>query len=298
MRFIGLSTNPSPQVCGFVVPRRPRCAHACSIYLISLTWNDNSADEQGFVLRTRVTDGDWDEHELPVDAVSYSTRGPSETHITYAVCAYNALGRSWWSNEVSVDTRRVSNGPGCALILDPGRGEARDPHATDPGTTDDGAANAACVWLCSTEAPTVLDRTHSFGSLQRETLRSTSDNLTVSVLGSHTTRRGLAHYDLELAVFPGDAPVGTTGVACLMLHDPATGNLPTVLERIGYGNRPAVHPLPQGAAMPIRAGQLVPVIATVDIDHGTWSVTAFNFDITRDTPLDAIVTVPMIYVGR
>jgi hypothetical protein len=73
---------------------------------VSLFWTDNASDEQGFVIERRVLGGTFENlASVAPDSVAYNdfSVGPNQTY-TYRVYAYNAAGRSAYSNEAIVTT--------------------------------------------------------------------------------------------------------------------------------------------------------------------------------------------------
>jgi titin len=74
---------------------------------LTLTWADNSTDEDGFRIERKVGAGAWTTlTTLPVNSVTYDDVGPfaKDTTYTYRVLAFNEWGESGWSNEAAVYT--------------------------------------------------------------------------------------------------------------------------------------------------------------------------------------------------
>jgi peptidyl-Asp metalloendopeptidase len=73
---------------------------------VTLTWNDNAADETGYVIQRSVSGGSWtDRASLPMNATEYTDTGLSgSTGYSYRVRAYNSAGVSTYSNIASVTT--------------------------------------------------------------------------------------------------------------------------------------------------------------------------------------------------
>jgi hypothetical protein len=79
----------------------------------ALAWNDNAADETGYVVQRSVNGGAWsDRATLPGNSFSYTDTGlAGSTSYGYRVRAYNGAGSSAYSNVVSVTTPAVPPPP-------------------------------------------------------------------------------------------------------------------------------------------------------------------------------------------
>jgi len=73
---------------------------------VTLTWNDNAADENGYVIQRSVNGGSYaDRASLPANTTQYTDAGLSgDTAYSYRVRAYNSAGSSGYSNAASVRT--------------------------------------------------------------------------------------------------------------------------------------------------------------------------------------------------
>jgi uncharacterized protein len=86
---------------------------AISSSQVELTWEDNSDDENGFIIERKRSDGSY----LQIATVgkndtNYTNTGlSSDTKYSYRVRAYNSTGNSAYSNEVSITTGYVPDPP-------------------------------------------------------------------------------------------------------------------------------------------------------------------------------------------
>ena len=86
---------------------------AISSSKVELTWEDNSDDENGFIIERKKSDGSY----LQIATVgkndtNYTNTGlSSDTKYSYRVRAYNSTGNSAYSNEVSITTGYVPAPP-------------------------------------------------------------------------------------------------------------------------------------------------------------------------------------------
>lgn len=92
----------------------------------ALTWNDNAADETGYVVQRSVNGGTWsDRATLPNNSFAHTDTGlAASTTYSYRVRAYNSAGSSAYSNVVTVTTPAAPPPP-----ADP------SPATVAPGTT-------------------------------------------------------------------------------------------------------------------------------------------------------------------
>ena len=82
---------------------------------VNLTWEDNSTDEDGFVVERALASDPTAFAEVArvgVDVVTYKDAGlPQGTTFLYRVKAYNQAGDSAYSNTVSATTGTGTNAP-------------------------------------------------------------------------------------------------------------------------------------------------------------------------------------------
>ncbi len=78
---------------------------------VSLSWVDNSDNEDGFKIERKETGGSYSEIKtLPANTTSYSDTGLISNHTySYKISAFNSYGYSSYSNEISVKTASVEN---------------------------------------------------------------------------------------------------------------------------------------------------------------------------------------------
>lgn len=77
---------------------------------IDLKWVSNSHNELGFIVQKKIDSGDFENISpaLPAGTTSYSDKMVSTGHTyTYRILAYNALGESAFTNEVSTTTTTI-----------------------------------------------------------------------------------------------------------------------------------------------------------------------------------------------
>lgn len=70
---------------------------------LTLSWNDNSDNETGFIVERRTGEGPWVAiHQTAADVETYADAAVDfDTVYTYRVKAYNAAGESGYTNEAS-----------------------------------------------------------------------------------------------------------------------------------------------------------------------------------------------------
>ncbi|WP_052661601.1 fibronectin type III domain-containing protein, partial [Clostridium aceticum] len=80
---------------------------------ISISWQDNASNENGFRIERKVDNGNWNElTTVKANATSYTDTGLSNNRTySYRVRAYNDAGNSGYSNEVSTKTGGVPEKP-------------------------------------------------------------------------------------------------------------------------------------------------------------------------------------------
>lgn len=115
-RFIvGWGTNPSGKIEGFLLdtytgaspsPPTNLRAFALSSTQIQLDWKDNSMGEQGFEIERKGESGDYTViAQVGANVTTYTDGGLTrDTTYTYRVRAYNAAGKSPYSNPASATT--------------------------------------------------------------------------------------------------------------------------------------------------------------------------------------------------
>lgn len=80
---------------------------------IELSWQDNSDDEDGFIVERRMNGGEWSViATLDADVEIYQDKGLlRDTEYTYRVAAFHMFGYSDYSNEASATTRGGPKAP-------------------------------------------------------------------------------------------------------------------------------------------------------------------------------------------
>jgi hypothetical protein len=110
-------------------------AAALSYKSIELTWNNNSANEMGYIIEREESNGFQMIAVLPADSKSYTNINLlPETSYTYRISAYNSLGKSDYSDivsEVTLETPATKAFDGPHSI--PGKIEAEDFNDNEAG---------------------------------------------------------------------------------------------------------------------------------------------------------------------
>lgn len=87
---------------------------------LTLTWTDNSTDEDLFQIRRRVGNGEWGVFDTtPADTTSWQTTLSFSTDYRFAVSASNANGDSLWTNQVTLGIGDRPTSGGCGVIYVP-----------------------------------------------------------------------------------------------------------------------------------------------------------------------------------
>jgi hypothetical protein len=88
---------------------------------MSLTWNDNSADEEGFAVERKPAGGSFQEiAKAPANAVSYTDKNLAPGEYVYRIRAYKSSAFSSYSNEVII----TAIGVAWIKIAKPSQGDA------------------------------------------------------------------------------------------------------------------------------------------------------------------------------
>jgi hypothetical protein len=129
---------------------------------VSISWDDATANESGFVVQRASKDGNaWSEPvELRVNANTQSlTDEPGEGLWAYRVAAMNSQGRSWYTPWKVVAAQAVAAGtqapPAGGTVGDTGNGTQPPTIPPVPATlaaTDAGNRSASIAWAASTSS--------------------------------------------------------------------------------------------------------------------------------------------------